>query len=203
MKQEQVASAAADLGVPLTSTQVAQLGSFALLLSDRGAAQGLIASGDRVRIWERHLLDSLRCAAVLGPDSKTAADLGSGGGLPGIPLAIAAPQVAVSLIERRRSRAAFLELAVDELGLSNATVFAGGTEHFEGPAVDACTARAFASAEESWKIARPLLVPGGRLIYFGGKGFGEPRGLEGMAGCEVRAFPMLESSGPLVIMTRK
>ncbi len=86
-----------------------------------------ISRSDAARIRERHTLDSLRAVPVVeGADE--AADLGSGAGLPGVVVAIALPRVRMLLIERRPQRAAFLELAVEELGLSNAAVFAGRVE---------------------------------------------------------------------------
>ena len=97
------------------------------------------------RLWERHILDSLRCAAVVA-EAGSALDLGSGGGLPGVPLAVACPDLEVVLVERRRGRAAFLELVVSEVGLPwrGPTALAGTEGRLTGPA-DLCTARAFSS----------------------------------------------------------
>ena len=200
MKQADVAAAAAGLGVPLPPARVAMLTGFAGLLLERGIPAGIVSEGDRGRIWERHIFDSLRCAALVRQD-RQALDLGSGGGLPGIPLAIGCEQLTVGLVERRRSRVAFLELVIAELGITNAHAILGGTEQLK-KAVDLSTARAFASAEDSWGHAVRLLRPGGRLIYFGGKGFEGLGQLPGMRGYEVVTSPVLATSGPLVIMTR-
>ena len=200
MKQAEVAEMAAELGVPIEPERVPMLTGYTQLLLDRGIPAGIVSERDRDRIWERHIFDSLRCAAFVGQD-REALDLGSGGGLPGIPLAIASEQLTVGLIERRRSRVAFLELVIAELGITNAHAILAGTEQLDR-AVDLCTARAFASAEDSWDEALRFLRPGGRLIYFGGKGFEGPGELPRMRGYEVVASPVLATSGPLVIMTR-
>lgn len=200
MKQADIAQTAAELGVPIEPARVPMLAGYARLLLERGVPAGIVAEGDRERIWERHILDSLRAGAFVG-QARTALDLGSGGGLPGIPLAISSEQLQVGLVERRRSRVAFLELAIAELGIGNAEAIPAGTEQLER-SVEICTARAFASAEESWTQALRFLRPGGRLIYFGGKGFEGVGELENLRGCEVVASPVLATSGPLVIMTR-
>ena len=92
------------------------------------------------------------------------ADVGSGAGLPGVPLAIARPDLTVVLIEARRSRVAFLELCVDTLELRNATVVSGNAER-SGVAVDACLCRAVDDAVGAWTLGRgllPELAPAGR-----------------------------------------
>jgi 16S rRNA (guanine527-N7)-methyltransferase len=200
VKQAEIRAILDALGIDTSEQQLSFLQRYADLLATRGAAQGLISEADRERVWERHVLDSLRAAPMVGA-AGSVIDLGSGGGLPGIPLAIALPDVQVELLERRRGRVAFLELVIGDLGLSNATATLAGTESVQRE-VDVCTARAFASAQRSWDEALRLLAPAGRLIYFGGKGFEGVGDVPDLARIETVETPVLATSGPLVIMTR-
>jgi len=192
---------AGDLGVILDPPQVSRLLRFEELLVDRAVPLGAISRSDSARIRERHTLDCLR-AAPLVDGIDEAADLGSGAGLPGVVVAIALPQVRMLLIERRPQRAAFLELAVEDLGLSNAAVVAGRVEDVPGD-VDVALARAFAPIDEAWARALGILRPGGRLVYFAGAGSATPEPPAGSAIQSVLRTPVLESAGALVIMTRQ
>jgi len=117
-------------------------------------------------------------------------------------IAAAAPQLKVGLVETRRRRLAFLELAIERLGLPNASAIPSRIEDLSEP-VDACFARALAPIADCWALASPLLRAGGRLVYFAGDradpGFFVPAGVR----IEVRETPVLESAGPLVIMSQQ
>jgi len=197
---EALRAQAGSLGVPLDPTQASRLIRFEQLLLDRAIPLGMVSRSDTPRIRERHILDSLRAARVVRGDDL-AADLGSGAGLPGVVVAIALPRLRMLLVERRPRRAAVLELVLEELGLSNATVFAGRVVELPEP-VDVALARAFAPPEEAWAQARQVLRPGGRLVYFAGAATAIPAAPEGSVILEVQT-PVLESSGALVIMTRQ
>lgn len=176
------------------------------LLRERALPLGLIARSDAGMLRARHIDDSLRAVRAVREADRRCFDLGSGAGLPGIPLAIALPDRRFLLIESRRRRVGFLELAVDLLGLRNVEVVpervesvgelvsSGGLE----PA-DVATARAFAPIERSWPLARPLLRPGGRLVYFAGERLSDPEGAARRAGADGE-IAVLDSSAPLVIM---
>jgi 16S rRNA (guanine527-N7)-methyltransferase len=191
---------AGSLGVLLDPSQASRLARFEELLVDRAIPLGAVSSSDAPRIRERHILDSLRAAPVV-ESADLAADLGSGAGLPGVVVAIALPRLRMLLVERRPRRAALLELVVEELGVSNATVFAGRVA--EMPPVDVALARAFAPLDEAWAQARGILRPRGRLVYFAGGETKVPVAPEGAAILEVLGTPVLESAGALVIMTRQ
>jgi 16S rRNA (guanine527-N7)-methyltransferase len=192
---------AADLGVLLDPPQISRLQRFEELLAERAVSLGAISRSDSARIRERHTLDSLRAVPIVdGVDE--AADLGAGAGLPGVVVAIALPRVRMLLIERRPQRAAFLELAVEELGLPNAVVVAGRVEDVAGD-VDVALARAFAPIAEAWARALGILRPGGRLVYFAGAGSESPEPPAGSVIQRVLRTPVLESAGALVIMTRQ
>ena len=192
---------AAELGVALDASRAATLIRYEDLLARRAVPLGAIARSDTTRIRERHILDCLRAAPVVH-EVDVACDLGSGAGLPGIVVAVAEPGVRVLLVESRAKRAAFLEFAVLELGLSNADVVAGRAEELRRE-VDACFARAFAPLPRAWSVARGILRPGGRLVYFAGADLRDPAVPEGAALEAVVRTAVLESAGPLVIMTRQ
>jgi 16S rRNA (guanine527-N7)-methyltransferase len=199
VKHEGLTAQADALGVILTSPQSESLVRYETLVRKRAAALGMIARGDLGRLRERHVLDSLRAVCVL-EGAADALDLGSGAGFPGIPVAIALPELRMRLTETRAQRLAFLELVVMELRLPNVSVHAGRAEQATGT-VDACLARAFRDARTSWRVAGPHLRPGGRLIYFAGSGFDAARDLPGDATATILPPSSLAKSGPLVIMT--
>ena len=189
-------------GRELSDGQLDQLAGFEDLLRERAVPFGFVGASDEGRIRERHVLDSLRGAAVVGQDDRVAFDLGSGAGLPGIVVAIALPALEVTLVESRSARGAFLELAAQQLDLPNVRIFLGRAALVPGPA-DLCFARAFASAKASWGVARKILRPGGRLVYFGGRAFDPTTDVPtGVAALAVVASSVA-SSGPLVIMTQQ
>jgi 16S rRNA (guanine527-N7)-methyltransferase len=174
---------------------------FLELLETRAIPAGLISRGDRTDLWSRHILDSLRGAPYVSVQTGRLADLGTGAGLPGIPLAIALPHVRTSLVDARRNRVAFLELAVADLGLPNVEVIAGRVEDLPR-AFDVCLARGFAGPGATWEAADRVLRERGRLLYWAGATF-DPREIP--AGTRVAELgePGLESGGPIVIMARQ
>jgi 16S rRNA (guanine527-N7)-methyltransferase len=200
VKHEGWQEAAGRLGLNLDQEQTALLSHFAELLREHAVPYGFIAASDVERLEERHLVDSLRAAALVRPSDTTAYDLGSGAGLPGIPVAIACPWVSLRLVDSRRTRAAFLELAVQRLSLQQASVIHGRIERLTDR-VAVCFARALASPAASWAAAEPLLVPDGRLIYFAGERFDAATLPPGVR-TEAVPASALARSGPLVIMTR-
>jgi 16S rRNA (guanine527-N7)-methyltransferase len=177
------------------------LGRYRRLLIDRAVPAGLIARADISDLDRRHILDSLRGAPLLPGSTRAVADLGSGAGLPGIPLAVALPHVAFTLVDSRRRRVAFLELSTEQLGLPNVTVVESRVEDLP-PGFDACVARGFGGPRASWTAAERLLRPNGRLLYWAGGSFdaGEVPEDAQVIGL---GNPALESGGPIVIMTRQ
>jgi len=129
-------------------------------------------------------------------------DVGSGAGLPGIPLALARPDLSFCLAELRRRRVAFLELAIDSLQLRNVRVFAGKVEDLAGP-FDVCLSRAFAEPARAWAVAESLLSQTGKLLFWAGRSFDVTSGTPGGAHISVSTAPELADGGPVVIMTRQ
>jgi 16S rRNA (guanine(527)-N(7))-methyltransferase RsmG len=187
----------------LTEPQSAQLHAYMALLGERAVPMGLVSSSDADRLWERHIEDSLRGLECMRTEDRGAVDLGSGAGLPGIPLAIALPEVRFALIEPKGRRAAFLELAVESLGLENVSVLldsAGATTL----ATDLCLARALAPPAASWDLASSLLSERGRLVYWAGRTWQDQQ-VEELARhgakAEICHRPQFQWQGPLVIMS--
>ncbi|MCI4063400.1 16S rRNA (guanine(527)-N(7))-methyltransferase RsmG [Micromonospora sp. R77] len=149
--------------------------AYAELLATDGVVRGLIGPREAPRIWERHLLN---CAALAEriPEGATVLDVGSGAGLPGLVLAIARPDLTVTLIEPLARRTSFLIEAVQELGLTKMVrVFRGRAEEAatgtrERPALsgNVVTARAVAPLDRLAAWCLPLVVPKGRLIALKG-----------------------------------
>ncbi|WP_188987030.1 16S rRNA (guanine(527)-N(7))-methyltransferase RsmG [Saccharopolyspora thermophila] len=143
---------------------------FADLLREHGIERGLIGPRELDRLWERHLLNSAVLAELLPPNSRVL-DVGSGAGLPGIPLAIARPDLTLTLLEPMARRVTWLQEVITELALT-VEVVRGRAE--EGPVrerlagQDIVTARAVAPMERLAKWCLPLLRPGGRLLAMKG-----------------------------------
>ena len=200
VKHDETASPWAVSAVPLAPSQIERLETFEDLLLEVAVPRGFVRAAGRAAIHTRHVLDSLRSAPLL-PVGRVA-DLGSGAGLPGIVVAVARPDLRVDLVEPMRRRQAFLELALERLGIENAQVLGERSEELPVDVYDGAVARAFAPAGVSWAVARRILRPGGRLVYFAGRGF-DGRTPEGADVRVVRPGPRLESTGPLVIMTAR
>jgi 16S rRNA (guanine527-N7)-methyltransferase len=189
------------LGVDIGPETAAQLDGYEQLLLERGAPMGLIAPNDVLRVRERHLLDSLR-AAPFAKGRTTAYDLGSGGGLPGLVLGIVVPELALTLVEVRRNRAAFLKATVLELGLENVVVYNRRAETLRERR-DLCLARAFAPLARAWEAARPLLNEGGSLIYWAGSRFDLSTDLPEGARAQRHDSTVLPGSGALIELTEE
>jgi 16S rRNA (guanine527-N7)-methyltransferase len=185
----------------LPRDRVERLRRYQALLQERGVHLGVVSRADVPHLWVRHIQDSLRAVPLVPPAARRLCDLGSGGGLPGIPLAIARPELQATLTEPRRLRAGFLELAVEALPVPNATVHAGRAEDLTAE-VDVVVARGFGDARATWGAAERLLGPSGLLLYWAGATFSPemvPEGVDAQLAPEVG----LESGGPIVIMTRQ
>ena len=177
----------------------ARLERYAEMLIERGPELGLVAEGDRGSLRERHVLDSLRASPALA--GSRAYDLGSGAGLPGVPLAIAHPAMEFVLVESKRRRVAWLELVISELSLGNARVIHGRVEELSEP-VDVCLARAFAPLDRCWEVAERLLLPGGRLVYFAGASLDRATVTGVSPGARLLDEGVVETAGSIVIIDR-
>ena len=147
-----------------------RLGTYLALLDKWNRTHNLTAIREPARMITHHLLDSLAVLPHLPahPELRMV-DVGSGGGLPGIPLAIARPAWRVALIDSNRKKAAFLNQAAIELPLANVEVVAARVEDYTPPVpFDVVIARAYADLATFAAQARHLLAPGGHLVAMRG-----------------------------------
>jgi 16S rRNA (guanine527-N7)-methyltransferase len=156
------------LGLDLTAETQGRLLAYLALLKKWNRAYNLTAIRDESDMVTQHLLDSLSLLAS-EPAGKSAlagrrwADVGSGAGLPGIPLAIVRADLDMTLIEAVAKKSAFQRQAKIELGLPNVTVVGGRVEKLPGGTFDLVVSRAFAELADFIRLAGHLLAPGGRL----------------------------------------
>ena len=144
---------------------------YAELLAGAGVERGLLGPREVDRLWDRHLLNSVAVQELLDPGDRVI-DIGSGAGLPGIPLAIARPDLEVVLLEPLLRRSEFLSEAVAQLGLSVEVVRGRAEEpwvrdQFGGR--DAAVSRAVAALDRLTKWSMPLLRADGRMVAIKGK----------------------------------
>jgi len=142
--------------------------AYLALLARWNATYNLTAIREPREMLVKHLLDSLAMHAHLDGIASLA-DLGTGPGLPGIPLAIARPQLRVTLVESNGKKARFLREAARQLRLGNIEVAESRIEAFDAPGrFDAITARALATLPLILALGGHLLAPGGRLLAMKG-----------------------------------
>lgn len=170
--------------------------AYAELLATDGVVRGLIGPREAPRLWERHVLNCALLAPALPPDARVA-DIGSGAGLPGLVLAIARPDITITLIEPLLRRTTFLEEAVATLGLTNVVVVRGRADALHGSTdFDVVTSRAVAPLGRLLEWSMPLVAPHGALVAM--KGSSAPEEIEAAApelarlGC---SEPVVETLG--------
>lgn len=165
--QAQLAAGIADLGLVLPNGADAKLLAYLALLDKWNRVYNLTAVRGVERMVSHHLLDSL--AAVPFFQGGRVLDVGSGGGLPGIPLAIARPQLQVTLIDSVAKKTAFLLQAKMELGLDNVSVVTSRVEDYRPETgFDVITSRAFSDLREFVALTHHLLNPAGRWLAMKG-----------------------------------
>jgi 16S rRNA (guanine527-N7)-methyltransferase len=161
-------------GVALSPEQHALLSRYLDLLLAANATMNLTRITDRAAAEVQHVGDSLTVLPHLPKESHRLADVGTGGGVPGIPLAIARPDAAVLLVESTRKKANFLRSAVAELGLRNVTVSDRrvedvGREREHRERYDVAVARAVATLAWLAEWCLPLVKKGGRVLAMKGQ----------------------------------
>lgn len=163
------------IDVHLDSAMLEKLGDYLARLLAMNEHMNLTSIVDPVVAWDKHVLDALTLLPLLrelGAGARLV-DIGSGGGVPGIPLAIARPDLKVMLIEATQKKAAFLVAVAAALGLSHVTVRAARAEELgQGElrgSFDAVTARAVGKLSALVPIAAPLAREGGLLLLVKGQ----------------------------------
>ena len=165
MSSISLAAGLAQLGLDLSEGQQQKLLAFRDLLLKWNKTYNLTALRDPEQAISHHLLDSL---AILPHVAEGALlDVGSGGGLPGIPLAIARPQLSVRMVDTVQKKATFLQQAAIQLGLKNVAVDHARVEEMSGQYAQ-ISSRAFAELKLFVELTRHLLLPGGRWLAMKG-----------------------------------
>ena len=155
--------------------RLTEIAAYAQFLATAGIERGLIGPREGERIWERHIFNCLPVTQLI-PQGASLFDIGSGAGLPGIVIALARPDLTVTLIEPLERRVAFLNEAVDGL---NIEVIRGRAQDVKKSA-DFVTARAVAPLEKLKKMSWHMVKTGGSLLAM--KGEGASAEMEGVTG---------------------
>lgn len=149
--------------------QIAQ--RYADVLASAGVERGLLGPHEVDRLWDRHLLNSAVIAELLDPGDRVV-DIGSGAGLPGLPLAIARPDLQIVLLEPLLRRATFLREVVAQLGLDVEVVRGRAEESWVRDQIgerDVVVSRAVAALDKLTKWSMPLLRADGRMLAIKGE----------------------------------
>lgn len=174
---ESVTTSKADVERDLQDQEIAKslygesfkdISNYVDILANRGMEWGLIGPREQDKLWGRHVLNSAALSSLLG-QGLSVADVGSGAGLPGIPLAILRPDLEWHLVEPLQRRAAFLELAVEELGLGDRVEVVHARAEDWKAHVDVVTCRAVASITKLLVWTGHLFLPHGELIALKGQ----------------------------------
>ena len=156
------------LKLDLSAEQEAKLLAYVALIEKWNKVYNLTAVREPEAMVTQHLLDSLAVLPHLGV-AKSLVDVGAGAGLPGIPLAIARPDLQVTLSDSNHKKTTFMQQACVELGLSNATVVCERVERVQlAQKADVVTSRAFSELKEFARLAAHLVAPGGRMLAMKG-----------------------------------
>lgn len=147
------------LGLNLSPAQFDSLLAYLELMVKWNKVYNLTAVRDKPGMVKQHLLDSL--AIVPSIRGERVLDVGSGGGLPGIPLAIARPELSITLLDSNHKKSAFQQQAVIDLGLKNVKVICARVEAVEEPGFDTIVSRAFSDLAQFVGLTRNLLKSSG------------------------------------------
>lgn len=156
-----------ELDLPLWAAQREQLMDYLALMAKWNSVYNLTSLRDPMQMVTHHLLDSLAAVAAF-EGVKSVLDVGAGGGLPGLVLAIARPDMQVSLIDTVHKKTAFLTQVKAELGLANVSVYTMKVQDLKAGPFEVITSRAFADLSDFVNWSGHLLAEGGRFIALKG-----------------------------------
>ncbi len=154
------------LGLAVSEKDLAKLISYVALIDKWNKAFNLTSVRDPKEMISRHILDSLAILPYL--EGKSLLDVGTGAGLPGIPVAILKPEMAVSLLDSNSKKTRFLQQVKAELALDNVTVIHSRVEQADLPKFDLVTARAFSTIDDIIDLAGRHCDDAGCLVLMKG-----------------------------------
>lgn len=160
------------LEVTVSAEQARAMGRHALELLQWNRITNLTAITDPLEVAVKHYVDALAPASWIGHGARVL-DAGSGGGFPGIPLAIARPDLTITLVDSVRKKVSFLKYAIRTLGLNSIDAIHGRLEELGGrppyhEKFDLVVSRAFSSLEDFTTLALPFLTPAGTILAMRG-----------------------------------
>ena len=160
---------AAQMGVPLDDAQAGVLWRYGEMLRERNAQVNLTSIVSPEGVLSLHMLDSLSVASHLG-EARTILDVGTGGGFPGVPLAVAHPDRRFTLIDGTQKKIRFVSEAIEALGIRNASALAARAETLPKDQVfDLVVARAVSTLADLVHNAGKHVAPGGCLLAMKGR----------------------------------
>jgi 16S rRNA (guanine527-N7)-methyltransferase len=166
--QESIEAGLAAMGVDVPAGATARMAAHLELVAKWNRVHNLTAVRETDQMVVLHLLDSLSLLPHLGT-GESLLDVGTGAGFPGIPLALARPELQVTLLDSSRKKCTFLEQAKTELGMTNVAVACARVETWRPERrYDVVASRAFAELSDFVTQARHLVAPGGRLLAMKG-----------------------------------
>ena len=158
--KQQLQEGLQSMGLSLTTVQQLLLLEYVALLKKWNSTYNLTALRDEHTMISHHVLDSLTLLPYI-QHAQTLMDVGSGGGMPGIPTAICRPDLQITLLDANTKKTSFLQQAVIELGLHNVSVASGRVEAMHDKKVDVVTSRAFAELADFISLTKHLLNENG------------------------------------------
>jgi 16S rRNA (guanine527-N7)-methyltransferase len=159
------AAACQALGITLSPENYQSLVHYVRLIELGNKKINLISRRDTARIFTYHIIDSLAACRLIPKDARCA-DIGSGAGLPGIPIAIVRPDTQMLLVESIKKKCHFLELAVSELGLKNTIILPSRAEELPALECDIILSRLTATIDRTLRYCHCHLVSNGLLILY-------------------------------------
>ncbi|WP_354522656.1 16S rRNA (guanine(527)-N(7))-methyltransferase RsmG [Mycolicibacterium sp. 624] len=157
--------------VRVFGTRISEAERYVGILASAGIERGLLGPSEVDRLWGRHVLNSAAVAELVS-DGETVVDIGSGAGLPGIPMALARPGARITLVEPLLRRADFLSEVVEQLGLDVAVIRGRAEDKAvlsQVSEADVVTSRAVASLDKIARWSMPLLRVDGRMLAMKGE----------------------------------
>jgi 16S rRNA (guanine527-N7)-methyltransferase len=198
--RRELESSAALIGQALDSAQVRQVAQHLDLIAAWNRKAHLTSITEPARAARVHVVDSLLCLRAALPTGAVLIDVGSGAGFPGIPLKIARPDLAVTLLEASSRKAAFLELAAAEIGAVVSVVEARAEQAAHDPTwrerFDVGVARAVAPLPTLCELVLPFLRQGGKAVLLKGPSVGSE------VGAGARASAILGGGPPELTMSQ-